>query len=130
MNHRTRRFWAIAALFSLVLANGFHVAALQGLGYVRMFDELRQFMPAEEAFDLTFSGTEICGICLAVDEIQAELQDDLNDFEQFQNAVGSYLISYYDKLPIPPGRRGYFGQTGENQLLGHASPPLSPPPKA
>jgi len=106
MAHLARTILALAAIASVALTIGAHILALQGVAYVRMFSEYQKTMSAEEAFELTFSGKEICGICVAVDQIQVDLDQTLQDFSQQYSPVILLLAPFTQSLSI--------GQTGKH----------------
>ncbi|MEM9160631.1 MAG: hypothetical protein AAGB46_16405 [Verrucomicrobiota bacterium] len=129
MNATIRRLMAITALLSLAFSSGLHVIVLQGIAWTRMYAEYQKIMPAAQAVELTFSGRELCGICMTADEIQAEMEETIASY----HSIPSFLLA-----PIPlsdspinfprPQRDERITERSTCPLFAKARPE-SPPPK-
>ena len=129
MSSRFRQALALVAILSVGIANGAHVAALQGFAWVRMFSEFRQVMPEAEALALTFSGQELCGICVAVDGIQADMDQTLATFLR-SDTIPLILLAAPDGSAIPPPPSAFdYTPHPERFLCGIAPPVETPPPR-
>jgi hypothetical protein len=130
MAHLARTILALAAIASVALTIGAHILALQGVAYVSMFSEYQKTMSAEEAFELTFSGKEICGICVAVDQIQVDLDQTLQDFSQQNSQVVLLLATSTETLSIGRiGKRMKWSATPGNDPDETVHLTATPPPR-
>lgn len=68
---------ALLCLCAVLLASGFHTVALQSYGWARMYDVYSDSLPSAEALELTFSGDELCGICVLSQELTGNLNDSI-----------------------------------------------------
>lgn len=125
-----RTILALTAIASVALTIGAHILALQGVAYVRMFSEYQKTMSAEEAFELTFSGKEICGICVAVDQIQADMDQTLQDFSQQNSPVILLFATSTQPLSIrQTGKHLKWAAMPDNHPNETVHPTASPPPR-
>lgn len=125
-----RKTLAVAALLSIAIVNGFHVVALQGLAYARMFSEYQQTMSVEDAFSLTFSGREVCGICVAVDNIRSGMDAALSDFANTANQPIECNLSICRPAAIPPEPMIEYGIPPNSERDGLPRETVSPPPRS
>jgi len=82
---------ALIGLACVVSATGLPVLVFQAYGWLRMYETYREALPAGEAFEATFSGSELCEICLAVDDMQSAID----------RSVETYLASGFKTLLLP-----------------------------
>tara|TARA_B110000037_G_scaffold192667_1_gene227049 strand:+ start:237 stop:614 length:378 start_codon:yes stop_codon:yes gene_type:complete len=121
---------AIAALISIASTTGAHLIALQGIAYMRMFSAYQESMSATEAFELTFSGQEICGICAAVDDIQSNMDQTLSDYAQHYSQL-ILIANSTDTLSLHPvERRASIPITLITHLDETIHPLATPPPRS
>jgi len=80
MIDRLKKSLGIVVLLIVLFANGLHVAALQGYAWTMMFLEYSETLDTAGAFEATFSGRELCGVCLVSQEVKAETDEALSDF--------------------------------------------------
>jgi len=130
MNVSFKRALAIAALISIGLSNGLHVAPLQAFAWFRMYSEYSEIMPAFEAVSVTFSGKELCVICLAADNIRADMEGVLGDFVLSSSSMlfAMLAIGLSPKKPDVVRRNGF--RNACRPLMGYCSLLDAPPPRA
>lgn len=78
-----RRSGALLCLATVLMASGVHTLALQTYGWVRMYEAYRTSLSPAAALELTFSGDELCGICVlsqsSLDTLNENLSLALNE---------------------------------------------------
>ncbi|MCH6258764.1 hypothetical protein MLD52_19555 [Puniceicoccaceae bacterium K14] len=84
---RFRQFMAAFMLLALAWANGVHVVALQGMAWVKMYDEYSESMSVSEALDYTLSGKELCGGCVIAEDLRTSMDDVLDDFAESRVSI-------------------------------------------
>ncbi|EDY81279.1 hypothetical protein VDG1235_897 [Verrucomicrobiia bacterium DG1235] len=95
-----------------MLASGFHAVALQSYGWARMYDVYSDSLPAAQALDLTFSGLDLCGICILSQETLQDIDDSLS-------------LALAEKSPLTPLPFSYLSYPKpEEQPITHGPPPL------
>ncbi len=72
-----QKLGALLALCAVLMASGIHTVALQSYGWVKMFEVYSKSVPVATAIDLTFSGQELCGVCVLSQATQRDLVDSL-----------------------------------------------------
>lgn len=105
---------ALVVAASLLLSLGFHVAAIQGVAWARMYTDYQQRLSPIDALEQTLSGVELCGICQLSIELRDQADEALNSFyttpsilllapTQEANLVAAPKASYHF-LSIPHSR--------------------------
>lgn len=119
---------ALLAIASLAVVNGVHVVALQSIAWVKMYQEYSELVTASEALELTFSNVEICGICLAADEIREDMEDILDDFSS-ATATQVVALERYGPSLAPALSLGTKLIDHIDRKVGVPSRPTAPPPR-
>lgn len=95
---------ALLSILGILLSNGFHTFALQCYGWTQMFAAYNQVAPASEAFDLTFSGDDLCGVCILSQSTQKDLADSLALTLSEQKPFAQPTLSTSRKHPSAPSQ--------------------------
>lgn len=117
---------ALLCLAAVLLASGVHTVALQGYAWVRMYDAYSQSVPTRTALELTFSGDELCGICV----ISQDTLDDVSDSleltlgEQKPLVHASFAIEWQPSEQTVPLTHGF----SPLRTLREISLAFDPPP--
>lgn len=72
-----QKLGALLALCAVLMASGVHTVALQSYGWAKMFEVYSESAPVATAIELTFSGQELCGVCVLSQATQQDLADSL-----------------------------------------------------
>jgi len=129
MNGFLKKFLVSLVLLTVLLTNGLHVAALKGYAWTVMFIEYNETLDVADAFEATFSGRELCGICLASQRLQDDLDSALGDFL----AMGSPLLALMLASIVLARRSAQIGRNpitfGHHRIQGRKSLLDPPPPR-
>lgn len=120
---------ALLAMLSIALSNGFHVVALQGVAWVKMYSEYSEILSSSDALELTFSGQEICGICIAAEEVRGNMDKMLNDFAEGNNRRVIVDLEVFDVPDVALGLDGHCLVNSTRFPSGRVCVPASPPPR-
>jgi hypothetical protein len=117
---------ALFCLATVLLSSGFHTVALQGYAWLKMYDAYHQSLPASQALELTFSGDELCGICV----ISQDTLDDLSESLELSLGEQKPLVSLSTE-PLAHSAGFPFGsvlKSGPTPELREISLNIEPPP--
>lgn len=116
----------LLCLCSVLLASGFHTITLQLYGWARMYDAYSDAMPSATALTLTFSGVELCGICV----LSQELNQDQDDRVEF--ALGKQTPLALPNLNSPsltlPKAKSFLGASSPPRNFQEIVLEFEPPP--
>lgn len=120
---------ALIVLFNIGFSNGFHVVALQGVAWVKMYTEYNEVLSAKDALDITLSGKEICGICQTAEEIRSGMDDTLEDFAKLAEHTIIIAINEIETMDSPTRIHSEDVHERNIQLIEHIHISTSPPPR-
>ncbi len=80
MRHAPSKPVLIAALLAVLLTNGLHIAALQGVAWIRMYADNQKTLSPLEAIEQTLSGNELCSVCQLSLNLRDLAEDAAADF--------------------------------------------------
>ncbi|MCG8526146.1 MAG: hypothetical protein MI748_07195 [Opitutales bacterium] len=95
----------------IFMLTGMHLVVFQGVAWVNMYRDYRKTMSHEIALELTFSGQEVCGMCRAVENAKASMDD---SYEQFLSKSSPLLL---------PGLHKAKNRSPELKLIGKIQEP-------
>lgn len=118
---------ALFAVAILLFSHGFHVAALQGMAWARMYADYQQSLPPLQAIEHTIAGNELCNVCRLSIHLREKANDALDGFLNTPQPIlvgpaetGSLLtapLPSYHAFTIPLSRIPF-----------HTVSPIVPPP--
>jgi len=126
-----RAWWqkglAWLALAAVLLASNLHLAVIQGVAWVRMYEQYRVGYSPMLALEVTLSGQAPCNLCKFVQAAQKE-QKSFEGLLTWTAKVLLPLVAMSLCVPAPPrSRRRWAGPM--RQLVSWCAPPEFPPPR-
>lgn len=91
-----RKAGAMLCLCSVLFASGFHTVALQTYGWAKMYDAYSESVPSAEALEMTFSGVELCGVCVISQETLQDMENSLELSLSEKTPLVQFTISQLD----------------------------------
>ncbi|MCH6258158.1 hypothetical protein MLD52_16470 [Puniceicoccaceae bacterium K14] len=129
-NTGTQRLTAAIAIISIALSSGLLVVIMQLIAWTSMFSEYSQVASFSDSLELTFSGNEICGICLVADEIQEDMDETLDSYHGSNTQFLIPLPNGTARVKAPMHSRAPYAESFQHALKAIPPPNSSPPPRA
>lgn len=123
-----RRAGALLCLCAVLFSSGIYSFGIQAYGWYRMYDAYSETLPASEALALTFSGDELCGICVLSEDSRQDLDDNLAFVHKSENHTPLSLP--LESLLSPTPSTSEASPPGKSPLpfLTATPPSIEPPP--
>jgi hypothetical protein len=122
-----QRLLAAVALAGVLVASNLHLAVIQGVAWVRMYEHYRVGYPPALALEVTLSGKAPCNLCKFVQAAQKE-QGKAEGFLTWTAKVLLPLLAA--GLCLAPAQKSSARWTeARERLVAWMAPPATPPPR-
>ncbi|MGA2053206.1 MAG: hypothetical protein ABSH19_07840 [Opitutales bacterium] len=122
-----QRLLAMVALAGVLVASNLHLAVIQGIAWVRMYEHYRVGYPPALALEVTLSGKAPCNLCKFVQAAQKE-QGKAEGFLTWTAKVLLPLLAAGMCLAPGTGKSERWSEV-RARLVVWCAPPEIPPPR-